>query len=106
MTALWFLLGALAISAIGSAIVVLRHRNPTTEDWSVEEFRREMHALSPEATRVRRNGPGPVQPPKPASPSTVRRSPAHAPRRGPQIASPTPTTAGAEPAAEPEDQGT
>ncbi|MGH9116708.1 MAG: hypothetical protein ACRD0A_02165 [Acidimicrobiales bacterium] len=53
MTALWFLLGALVISAIGSAVIVLYHRKPTTEDWSVEEFRREMQALSPEAQRGR-----------------------------------------------------
>jgi hypothetical protein len=53
MTALWFLLAALAVSAIGSLIIVLRHRQPSTEDWSVEEFRREMQALAPDTTRVR-----------------------------------------------------
>ncbi len=81
MTALWFLLGALVISAIGSAIVVLRHRKPTTEDWSVEEFRREMHAISPEAPRLQSVRPvRPVPPARPVNgarhaPGTVRPAP-------------------------------
>jgi hypothetical protein len=55
LTALLFLLGALVISAIGSAIIVFRHRKPRrTEDWSIEEFRQEMRLLSPEAQLARR----------------------------------------------------
>lgn len=68
MTALWFLLAALALSAIGSIVVVLRHRKPTTEDWSVEEFRREMQALAPDSTArrpVRRATPHPDGPSTP-----------------------------------------
>ncbi|MGH9243918.1 MAG: hypothetical protein ACRD29_06310 [Acidimicrobiales bacterium] len=53
MTALWFLLAALVISAIGSVILVLRYRKPSTEDWSIEEFRREMQALAPDHQRER-----------------------------------------------------
>jgi hypothetical protein len=66
VTALWFLLGAMVISAIGSAIVVLRHRQPRAKDWSIEEFRQEMHALSPESQTARR------MPPSAARPRTVQ----------------------------------
>jgi hypothetical protein len=53
VTALWFLLAAVAISAIGSLILVLRYRSPSNTDWSIEEFRREMQALAPEQQRGR-----------------------------------------------------
>jgi hypothetical protein len=53
VTALWFLLAAVAISAIGSVILVLHYRSPSNKDWSIEEFRREMQALAPEQQRVR-----------------------------------------------------
>jgi hypothetical protein len=81
LTALWFLLGALAISAVGSVIIVLRHRKPDTEDWSIEEFRREMQALSPEARRERRLPPaGPAR--RPAQPARPTGSPGPAHRAG------------------------
>jgi hypothetical protein len=81
MTALYFLLGALVISAIGSAIVVLRYRKPDTEDWSIEEFRREMQALSPEARRDQRTPPaGPAR--KPAQPARPTGLPGPAHRSG------------------------
>jgi hypothetical protein len=67
MTALWFLAAALAVSAIGSLIIVLRHRQPSTEDWSVEEFRREMQALAPDTTRTRTE-PRRAKPPAPRDP--------------------------------------
>jgi hypothetical protein len=81
VTALYFLLGALLISAIGSAIVVLRHRQPRTGDWSIEEFRREMHALSPEAQTPRRMPP-PVRTPRTVHPARPPRSPGTADRAG------------------------
>ncbi len=51
MSALGFLLVALVLSGIGSTILVLRARKPTSAVWSIEEFRREMNALSPEGDR-------------------------------------------------------
>jgi hypothetical protein len=47
MSALLFLLFAVAVSAIGSAILVLRQRKPTGVNSSVDAFRREMDALRP-----------------------------------------------------------
>lgn len=47
MSALAFLLFAVVISAIGSAVLVLRQRKPTGARSSVEAFRREMDALAP-----------------------------------------------------------
>jgi hypothetical protein len=81
MTALWFLLGALMISAIGSAIVVLRHRQPRAGDWSIEEFRREMQALSPEAMTPRRMPPS-GRPPRTAHPARPPGKPGTADRAG------------------------
>jgi hypothetical protein len=82
VTALYFLLGALVISAIGSLIVVLRHREPRTEDWSVEEFRREMQALSPEAGSPRRMPPPPALRPRTAHPVRPPRPPGSPDRAG------------------------
>ena len=47
MSALLFLLGAVAVSAFGSAVVVLRQRKPTGLHGSIDAFRREMDALAP-----------------------------------------------------------
>jgi hypothetical protein len=54
MTGLVFLLVAVLISVLGSAILFLRHRDPTSLDHGVEEFQREMRALSPENNPMRR----------------------------------------------------
>jgi hypothetical protein len=69
VTAVWFLLAALTLSIIGSAIVVLRYRKPSSEDYSVEEFRREMQALAPEAGRARPSRRA-TPTPRPSQPST------------------------------------
>ncbi len=58
MSALLFLLAALALSAVGSAIVLMRGREPKGSETSVRAFEREMRALSPEARRER-SGSGP-----------------------------------------------
>lgn len=47
MSALGFLLFAVVVSAIGSAVLVLRQRKPTSLQSSIEGFRREMDALAP-----------------------------------------------------------
>ncbi|HUW02557.1 MAG TPA: hypothetical protein VMW08_09425 [Acidimicrobiales bacterium] len=47
MNALVFLLIALVLSGIGSAVLVFRNRRPTSVESGVDEFRREMNALAP-----------------------------------------------------------
>jgi hypothetical protein len=38
---------ALAISCVGTMVVVLRNRTPRSLDSSIDDFRREMQALAP-----------------------------------------------------------
>jgi hypothetical protein len=47
VSALLFLLFAVAVSAVGSAVLVLRQRKPTGLSNSIDAFRREMDALAP-----------------------------------------------------------
>ena len=47
MSALYFLLVAVVISAVGSGILVLRQRKPQGTRNSIESFQREMDALAP-----------------------------------------------------------
>jgi hypothetical protein len=49
-----FLLVAVVLSAVGSAILLLRQRKPTGVSNSVDSFRREMDALAPPDQRQRR----------------------------------------------------
>jgi hypothetical protein len=48
MNALVFLLVALLLSLLGSIVLWLRNRKPTSLHSSIDSFRREMNALSPE----------------------------------------------------------
>lgn len=86
MSALVFLFLALLISAVGSLVLVLRNRRPTSVWSGVDEFRREMQALAPpdrgdgapsepvrgERERRRPTGPPPAGP----SPDEPQRPPA------------------------------
>lgn len=47
MSAVIFLSLALAISCLGSIVVYLRNRTPTSLDSGIDNFRREMQALAP-----------------------------------------------------------
>jgi hypothetical protein len=47
MSALAFLLFAVLVSAVGSAVLVLRQRKPMGSRSSIDAFRREMEALAP-----------------------------------------------------------
>lgn len=47
MNALVFLLIVLVVSAVGSLILWLRHRSPSTLESGIEAFQREMDALAP-----------------------------------------------------------
>lgn len=51
MSSVLFLLGAFALSALGTAAIMWRNRKPTRIDAGIREFEREMRALSPEARR-------------------------------------------------------
>ena len=51
-----FLLFAIAVSAIGIVIVLVRNRRPSTMEHSIAEFERGLQALAPE-DRPRRGRP-------------------------------------------------
>lgn len=52
-----FLLFAVVASAVGIAIVLLRHRRPTSMESSIGEFERGLRALAPEEEMWGRGGP-------------------------------------------------
>lgn len=54
MGAVAFLLVAVVLTGLGSAILLLRQRKPTGVHNSIDSFRREMDALSPVPPRARR----------------------------------------------------
>lgn len=60
MSGVAFLLIAVVVAAIGSLIVWIRHRQPTHFMASVDDFQREMEALS--------TPPVPSTPPRPVRP--------------------------------------
>ena len=51
MTGLIFLLVAVVVSGLGSLLLWLRHRNPTSMNHCIDEFQREMRALAPKRER-------------------------------------------------------
>ena len=66
MSSIVFLLAAVVLSVIGSALFLLRHRKPTSLEHGIDSFSREMDALSPNRptdTPRRRSGPPPAAPP-------------------------------------------
>lgn len=48
MTSILFLVAALVLSLVGCAVFLLRHRKPTSLEYGIEAFSREMAALAPE----------------------------------------------------------
>lgn len=56
MSAIVFLILAVAISCLGSAVAVMRsrHRSPASLDSGIDDFRREMQALAPRPHEGRR----------------------------------------------------
>ena len=54
MGAVAFLLVAVVLSAVGSAVFLLRQRKPMGLNGSIDSFRREMDALAPPDERQRR----------------------------------------------------
>ncbi|MDQ2650770.1 MAG: hypothetical protein M3Z03_14635 [Actinomycetota bacterium] len=56
MSALIFLLVVLVLSAAGSLVLWLRHRQPVRFDSGIRDFQREMQALAPPDEDSDRNG--------------------------------------------------
>jgi hypothetical protein len=56
VSGLLFLFLALVVSLIGSALLWVRQRKPTSLDHGITEFQREMRALAPDE-RSGRDGP-------------------------------------------------
>ena len=52
MSSVLFLLLALGLSALGTAVLVWRNRQPNRIETGINEFHREMQALAPESRRV------------------------------------------------------
>ena len=52
MSSVLFLLLALGLSALGTAVLVWRNRQPNRIETGIDEFHREMRALAPESRRV------------------------------------------------------
>jgi hypothetical protein len=59
MSSVLFLLLAFALSALGTAVLVWRNRQPNRIETGIHEFQKEMHALSPESRRVVMPGQAP-----------------------------------------------
>jgi len=59
MSGLGFLLIALVLSVLGSLAIWIRHRPPTSLDYGIDEFRKEMRALAPDP-RVARGAEPPA----------------------------------------------
>jgi hypothetical protein len=63
-----FLVGAIALSVVGSVLLWLRHREPTSFMSSIDDFSREMTALSGERpTGEQVPGRAPVEPLRPSA---------------------------------------
>ncbi len=56
MSNLIYLALALVLSGIGWLILWLRHRQPTSVEYGIEEFNRELRALAPEQRQQQRDG--------------------------------------------------
>ena len=48
MSNLIYLVMALVLSGVGWLIIWMRHRQPTSVEYGIEEFNRELRALAPE----------------------------------------------------------
>ena len=70
MGILLFLLVPVVVVALAATVGWVRNRQPTSLQSGVDSFRREMDALSPEATPLyrRRPEPGPNDGPPPSGP--------------------------------------
>lgn len=60
MSSLIYLLIAVVLSVVGTLVLMYRHRKPTSMEHGIDEFHRELKALSPErrVERKRRDEDG------------------------------------------------
>lgn len=73
MSNLLYLLAAIGLSAIGSTLLYLRHRRPTSMEYGMREFSRGLEALDPSRGGVR-EGEAVKNPPTGPPPPPPRRS--------------------------------
>jgi hypothetical protein len=74
VSSILFLLLAFALSALGTAVLVWRNRQPNRIETGINEFQREMQALSPESRRAGMPGqPSPSRRPFSRAPSEATR---------------------------------
>lgn len=59
MSNLLYLGVAIVLSIVGCLVIYLRNRKPTSLNSGIEEFQRELRALTPESRFPGRNGHGP-----------------------------------------------
>ena len=57
MSNLLYLLAAIGLSAIGSTLLYLRHRRPTSVEYGMREFTRGLEALDPSRAEQQRRMP-------------------------------------------------
>jgi hypothetical protein len=78
LTNLLYVVGAIVVATLISALIVLRHRRPKSLEAGIESFNRELRALAPEqASGPDRNAvegepPGLRVPVRPMAPSRMR----------------------------------
>ena len=70
MSNLLYLLAAIGLSAIGSALLYLRHRRPTSVEYGMREFNRGLEALDP--SRRETGDPSAAPPRRRGGPPTRR----------------------------------
>ena len=75
MSNLLYLLAAVGLSAIGSTLLYLRHRRPTSMEYGIKEFSRGREALDPSRGARPDGMPPPPPPPVPARRSRRRAGP-------------------------------
>lgn len=74
MSNLLYLLAAIGLSVVGSTLLYLRHRRPTSTEYGIREFSRGLEALDPSRGGTRpdeppRRRPGPARPRRRAGPN-------------------------------------
>ena len=62
---LLYLLAAIGLSAIGSTLLYLRHRRPTSMEYGMREFSRGLEALDPSRGATREGEPSKLPPQNP-----------------------------------------
>ena len=67
MSAVGFLVAAVVLSVLGCAVLLLRHRRPTSLEHGVDAFATQMRALAPERSAVEPGARPDRSPPAPGA---------------------------------------